>query len=115
MGVKNLQCFTLALLAKWRWRVINEDGGLWLKIRKSRYEEGLDRSLSLVGGEGGSRSSIWWKDILGLGRFGSSFDWFAEGLRKKLGRGDRSKFWEEVWMGDRCLKELFPRLYSISV
>lgn len=29
-------------------------------------------------------------------------------------RGDKTRFWEEVWMGDRCIEDLFPRLFYLS-
>lgn len=31
-----------------------------------------------------------------------------------VGNGVRTLFWEDKWAGDRCLKVVFPRLYSIS-
>lgn len=41
-------------------------------------------------------------------------DWFQLGLKRELGRGTRIKFWEDVWCSQNKLKDLFPRLYSIS-
>ncbi|KAL4337786.1 hypothetical protein AHAS_Ahas12G0145000 [Arachis hypogaea] len=29
--------------------------------------------------------------------------------------GGKTKFWEDVWVGERCLKNKFPMLYSISL
>lgn len=49
-----------------------------------------------------------------LGRCSSTMGWFAEGLRRKLGRGDKTELWEDLWMGYKSFKELFPRLYYIS-
>ena len=28
--------------------------------------------------------------------------------------GQKTLFWEDRWISDKCLKERFPRLYSIS-
>jgi len=33
----------------------------------------------------------------------------------KLGRGDKVRFWEDVWVGESSLKTLFQRLFSLSV
>lgn len=41
-------------------------------------------------------------------------DWFKDGLRRKLGRGNKIRFWEEVWLGNLSLRETFPRLFSMS-
>lgn len=35
-------------------------------------------------------------------------------LWKKLGKGDGTFFWGDLWVGERCLKDLFPRLYRLS-
>lgn len=41
-------------------------------------------------------------------------DWFQKGLRRRLGKGNKIKFWEDVWLGNLSLKEIFPRLYNMS-
>ena len=33
----------------------------------------------------------------------------------KIGNGQRIKFWEDHWLGQATLRELFPRLYSVSI
>lgn len=43
LGVKNLVEFNKALLGKWRWRLLKKEGGLWVRIVKSRYGD-LDYS-----------------------------------------------------------------------
>ncbi|XP_068466293.1 uncharacterized protein [Phaseolus vulgaris] len=35
--------------------------------------------------------------------------------RSSKGRGDKVRFWEDVWIGDTSLKFLLQRLYSLSV
>lgn len=74
----------------------------------------MDRSLSLGAGPVNRNCSIRWKEIESLGLHSFSNDWFGKGLRKKIGRGDRTRFWEDVWVGDKCFKDIFPHLYSLS-
>lgn len=31
-----------------------------------------------------------------------------------MGDGARTLFWENVWLGDRKLAEIFPRIYNIT-
>ncbi|CAL5344952.1 unnamed protein product [Camellia sinensis] len=33
----------------------------------------------------------------------------------QIGNGARIMFWKDTWIGDRCLKEVFPRLYKLSI
>lgn len=114
MGVKNLERFNLALLGRWRWRCIKEGGEIWLEMLRLKYGQkfenlsnGVEVARCLVG-------SHWWKDISNLGSFGYPGDWFREGLVKKLGCGDKTRFWEDIWVGTISLKMLFSRLFLIS-
>lgn len=34
--------------------------------------------------------------------------------RLLVGKGDRMGFWSDLWLGERPLKEICPRLYMIS-
>ena len=36
------------------------------------------------------------------------------GLWIMVGDGKNTLFWEDLWVGDSCLKDRFPRLYSLS-
>lgn len=62
----------------------------------------------------GGNESSWWKSIGRCGVTDFSVDWFREGLNSCLGVGDKTKFWEDKWLGARTFKDAFPRLYQIS-
>lgn len=38
---------------------------------------------------------------------------FRENIRRLVGNGNRTLFWKEVWLGERPLKDVFPRLYRV--
>ena len=59
--------------------------------------------------------SWWWRDRVKVCREGGGDRWFQEEVRWKLGRGDKVRFWEDVWVGESNLKILFERLYSLSL
>lgn len=104
LGVKNLEWFNLSFLAKWRWRLLKEEKRLWRDVVVSRYgnnEGGL--SLSLWEGNVERLASPWWKRICKLGRYESMEDWFKMGVKRKLGKGNKIKFWDEVWLGNLFL------------
>jgi len=37
LGIKDISRFNSVLLAKWKWRLEKEDGGLWRDVLESRY------------------------------------------------------------------------------
>jgi len=41
--------------------------------------------------------------------------WFKKEVGWKLGKGDKARFWVDVWTGNANLKTLFPRLFSLSL
>jgi hypothetical protein len=59
-------------------------------------------------------SSIWWKDITSIGA-NLDINWFSQGVVKRIGCGDHTKFWSHVWVGSATLQERFPRLFSLSL
>ncbi|GAU45475.1 hypothetical protein TSUD_190940 [Trifolium subterraneum] len=59
-------------------------------------------------------ASLWWKDICSIGH-NLNNNWFSNNVVKKLGNGVDTSFWEDTWVGNRSLKDRFPRLYSISI
>ena len=59
------------------------------------------------GGLWGISSNVWWWDdkIKPIA---------LHGMRKTVVDGKATWFWEDVWLSDKPLMELFPRLYSTS-
>ena len=39
----------------------------------------------------------------------------ANYIKKKLGNGADTFFWEDIWCGDKPFKILFPRMYALEV
>ena len=37
MGIKDIETFNLALLRKWKWQLMQENGELWTRVLKSKY------------------------------------------------------------------------------
>jgi len=37
LGVKNVRNFNRALLAKWKWRLMGEEKGMWKQVLISKY------------------------------------------------------------------------------
>ncbi|MCI15623.1 LINE-1 reverse transcriptase like, partial [Trifolium medium] len=113
LGVKDLLLFNVSLLAKWRWRLLVEDGSLWKKVLEAKYGGVGKLTLSL---NRGNKSSLWWKDLVGLGgALGGTGDWTQEVFAKMLGNGGATSFWLDLWVGREPLCDAFPRLYNVSL
>jgi len=95
LGVKDLQLMNISLLAKWRWRWLDGVRALWKRVIQSKY--------------GARNASLWWKELLKLGDYGG-INWFSS----EVGNGLTSRFWNDRWIGDKCFRLKYPRLYSIS-
>jgi hypothetical protein len=109
LGIKNLELFNLALLSKWKWRMLADDDVLWSDLVCFRY--GNPSSL-VLGGDFislGPKVSIWWKDIVGRNR-GSEEDWFRPNVACNVGNGKNIGFWNFKWYGNHAFKDLYPNL-----
>jgi len=111
LRIIDLRTFNLALLGKWVWRLGSDKGGLWKEIIVSKY--GGWRSLREEGKD--NKESIWWKD---LRKVWNSKDWgrnFEDSINWKVGYGKKVLFWEDNWVGSGTLKNVFSRLFSLSL
>jgi len=110
LGIKDIEYFNDALLAKWNLRYRTSKDGLWRDILEARYRSWRNMDVSLIY----RKQSLWWKDLCRISGKGIQGNWFKG--RSRWGLEDRShvKFWEDRWADEKVLQELFPRLYSIS-
>jgi len=110
LGLRDIGSFNIALLAKWKWHYISNGRGRWKECLESKYGMELDKSQISV-----KLQSWWWRDLVKMCKEGGGEGWFQEEVRWSLGKGDKVKFWEDVWIGNQPLKTLFPKLFSISL
>ena len=59
LGIKDINTFNIALLAKWKWNLFHNSGELWARILNSKYAgwRGLDDATS------DNKASLWWIDL----------------------------------------------------
>lgn len=103
-----------ALLCKWGWRFGLEKNALWVRLLSVKY--GVANSNGWTLGEDVARAGSrvikdWWKVTEGGTEVGLLF---RKNLRLLVGKGDRTFFWEDLWLEDRPLKESFPRLFRAT-
>jgi hypothetical protein len=111
LGVKNLALFNKALLCKWKWRFLTEDDALWAALLRFRY--GHLPSIVLTGNtlSNNAKSSIWWRDIIGLERENDD-NWFMSNIGSMVGDGKNIGFWRFKWYGGQSFSALFPDLFA---
>jgi hypothetical protein len=57
--------------------------------------------------------SSWWKQITeACNAFNSG--WFLKGIKRKVGNGRLTLFWEDPWLDDKPLRLALPRLFQIA-
>jgi len=49
----------------------------------------------------------------GVGAEGGS-NWFNSEVVRKVGNGNKTSFWNHVWLGDGTLRSRYPRHFAIS-
>ncbi|GJS23933.1 RNA-directed DNA polymerase, eukaryota [Tanacetum coccineum] len=110
LGVSSFFAVNRALLFKWIWRFYSHDSSLWSRFIKAMYGDHgcIDSPGTLI------RNSPWSiiiKEVAALSLKGINFLSF---VKKKVGNGEHTCFWEDVWLDDRPLKLVFPRLYTLE-
>nr|GEW31453.1 RNA-directed DNA polymerase, eukaryota, reverse transcriptase zinc-binding domain protein [Tanacetum cinerariifolium] len=110
LGVSSFYALNRALIFNWVWRFRTQGNSIWTKVIKALHgEEGnLDWPTT-------AKFPSNWLDIIrsfsnlynkGVNLLGS--------IKKKVGNGENTMFWDELWKGEVLFKNLFPRLYALE-
>lgn len=85
----------LALLNKWKWRILNESNKPWEKILCSRYDNVKIKVLVCDINMLTSKDSIWWQDIITTNKGLNSADFNFEGdVRSVVGNDIDTALWQ---------------------
>ncbi|GKV08691.1 hypothetical protein SLEP1_g20289 [Rubroshorea leprosula] len=107
--------FNVALMGKWLGRLANMEEGLWKSLIVGKYGVKEGHWLEWVR-DGKNIRSLWWRDVRSLkAKEGVNARWLWEDFRLEIGEGKGVSFWWDVWCGEECLANKFPKLYSLSI
>jgi hypothetical protein len=103
LGVADLRVMNFCLLCKWLWKLETTDG-LWQQMIRAKYlkNKPLSQRVSKPS------DSHFWQGVL------KTAGTFTRCSRRLVGNGLRTLFWEDLQIGDKPLREWFPRLYYLT-
>jgi hypothetical protein len=104
IGVLPLRHMNVALMLKWDWRILRDDGCLWLQLVKAKYPRG--RLLLACERREGSQ---FWRSLQEI-KLG-----IRAGLCLTIGDGRCTLFWLDSWLDGGPLRTAFPELFAICV
>ncbi|GLT50396.1 hypothetical protein SLA2020_238830 [Shorea laevis] len=114
LGVSDLHRKNWALLGKWWYRFGDGVESLWKWIVTEKYYGSKWEEVDITA-VGNWRTSSIWRDIISVGGHSMRFrNMWVEGFRWEVGEGNQVGFWRELWVGNKNLRDLCPRLYELS-
>nr|GFA47437.1 RNA-directed DNA polymerase, eukaryota [Tanacetum cinerariifolium] len=107
LGVSSFHALNRALLLKWVWRFLSQDGSLWYRVIQALY--GASFELHPV-----NQSSIWCSILREMQVLISKCFEFVSHCKKRVGDGHNTQFWYDSSIFDQLLRVRFPRLFTLE-
>nr|GFC21804.1 RNA-directed DNA polymerase, eukaryota, reverse transcriptase zinc-binding domain protein [Tanacetum cinerariifolium] len=108
LGVLSFFALNCALLLKWVWHFVSQDGSLWYKVIRALYGSSVETHST-------SLSCNWCSIMREVNKLkGKGFDFWSH-CKKRIGNGDDSRFWFDCWIRDVPLRVKFPRLFALDL
>ncbi|GJU97812.1 hypothetical protein Tco_1327083 [Tanacetum coccineum] len=111
LGISSFFATNRALPFKWMWQFITQCSSLWSNFIKAIHGDkgAIDNPNS------SSRTSIWLDLICEFSSLTHKGIDLIALVKRKLGNGENTLFWEDIWLGDSSLKTKFPRLFALEL
>ncbi|GJT49373.1 hypothetical protein Tco_0975530 [Tanacetum coccineum] len=101
LGVLSFHALNRALLLKWVWRFVSQDGSLWFRVIQAMYGSTIDTHSIQT-------ASIWssiLREVQVLKANG--FDFLSQ-CSKRIGDVNNTRFWLDIWKGDKPFRDELP-------
>jgi hypothetical protein len=103
LGIHDLEAKNIALLGKWLYKLLTEDG-VWQILLRRKYVG--SKALSQINWKPGD--SHFWAGLMYAKKY-----FFRHGSFL-IKDGSEIRFWEDFWLGNLPLMDQYPALYSIT-
>ncbi|GKC67240.1 RNA-directed DNA polymerase, eukaryota, reverse transcriptase zinc-binding domain protein, partial [Tanacetum coccineum] len=110
LDVGSLWASNQALLFKWRWRFLNGNDMMWVKLIKSCH----GREGGFLDGGSTPKSGVWAGIVKACMKLHTRSLVPNSAIKRKIGNGTNTSFWKEIWCGDGTLEATFPRLAALA-
>nr|GFA71449.1 hypothetical protein [Tanacetum cinerariifolium] len=107
LGVSSYYALNRALILKWVWRFVSQDGSLWFRVIQALHGTSLESHQVQI-------TSLWSSilremHVLVL----KGFDLIAH-CKKRIGDEINTSFWRDPWIGDQPLRLMFSWLFVLE-
>nr|GEZ54084.1 RNA-directed DNA polymerase, eukaryota [Tanacetum cinerariifolium] len=107
LGVLSFFALNRALLLKWVWRFISQDGSLWSRVIRALYGPKIDVHPTHT-------LSNWCAIVRELQLLkDKGFDFWSH-CKKRIGNDTDTSFWYDHWISDSTLYIKFPWLFALE-
>nr|GEX70430.1 RNA-directed DNA polymerase, eukaryota [Tanacetum cinerariifolium] len=107
-GVSSFFALNRALLLKWVWRLLSQDGSFWFQVIQALYG-------SNIASHSVHTASNWCSILREMHLLKSKGFDFLSLCSKRVGDGNTTSFWLDIWKGDSTLRDIFPRMFALEM
>nr|GEW30324.1 RNA-directed DNA polymerase, eukaryota [Tanacetum cinerariifolium] len=111
LGMGSLYWFNRVLLCKWKWRFMSYPSAFWVLVIKSLFGHHGGMQDSEPRGNAGS---IWINILKVSHELEKKNVHLDDFLKRKVRDGLETRFWDDYWIIDGLLKDLYPRVYNLE-
>ncbi|GJR76612.1 hypothetical protein Tco_0088977 [Tanacetum coccineum] len=110
IGVSSLYALNKGLMFKWVWRFYTQNTSLWVRVIKAIHGDD-----GKVGGyvKAGNKS-CWLSIVHEINALKNKGINLLDSMHVKLENGDKTAFWEDIWIEGNALKNRYPRIYGLE-
>ncbi|KAL7214682.1 hypothetical protein ACSBR1_026965 [Camellia fascicularis] len=98
LGIRRARDNNLALLTKLSWKILCDEGGLWIDVLKAKYL----KHNTIHNWPTKRKASHFWRGLL------ITRNVLSKGVKWTIGDGTKVRIWKDWWCGDTTLDEAIP-------